>query len=208
MHSRLLKIVIITPVYKGGGKDPLDTNSYRGVTLTSVLVKVLESLLLTRLQCHFSDRGIPHLNQTAYRKGVSCAEAIFSTMEVLSVYSQRCEKVYMCFYDLQKAFDSVQYSVLLKRLYEAGVDGKTWRLLRSWYQSPKSMVRVDGSLSSMFTLERGVLQGSVLSPVLFLLIMDPLLKSLQSKGLGPSISGTYAGGFIHADDMHTCTYHQ
>ena len=60
----------------------------------------------------------------------------------------------MCFYDLQKAFDSVQYSVLLKRLYEAGVDGKIWRLLRSWYQSPKSMVRLDGSLSSMFTLER------------------------------------------------------
>ena len=52
----------------------------------------------------------------------------------------------------------------------------------------------------MFTLERGV---SVLSPVLFLLIMDPLLKSLQSKGLGPSISGTYAGGFIHADDIRT-----
>ena len=68
--------------------------------------------------------------------------------------------------------------------------------------SPKSMVRVDGSLSSMFTLERGVLQGSVLSPVLFLLIMDPLLKSLQSKALGP-IGDTYAGAFIHADDIRT-----
>jgi hypothetical protein len=160
-----LKIGIITPLYKGGGKDPLDTHSYRGITLTSVLAKVLESLLLTRLQCHYSEKGIPHLNQTAYRKGVSCAEAIFSTLEVLSIYSQRCEKVYMCFYDLQKAFDSVHYSVLLKRLYEAGVDGRAWRLLRSWYASPKSMVRVDGSLSSMFTLERGVLQGSVLLKV-------------------------------------------
>ena len=109
----------------------------------------------------------------------------------------------MCFYDLQKAFDSIHYSVLLKRLYEAGVDGRVWRLLRSWYASPKSMVRVDGSLSSMFTLEHGVLQGSVLSPVLFLLIMDPLLKSLQSKALGPSIGDTYAGAFIHADDIRT-----
>ena len=152
-----LKTGIITPLYKGGGKDPLDTHSYRGIMLTSVLAKVLESLILTRLQCHFSEKGIPHLNQTAYRKGVSCAEAIFSTLEVLSIYSQRCEKVYMCFYDLQKAFDSVHYSVLLKRLYEAGVDGRAWRLLRSWYASPKSMVRVDGSLSSMFTLQRGVL---------------------------------------------------
>ena len=194
-----LKIGIITPLYKGGGKDPLDTHSYRGGTLTSVLAKVLESLILTRLQCHYSEK------QTAYRKGVSCAEAIFSTLEVLSIYSQRCEKVYMCFYDLQKAFDSVHYSVHLKCLYEAGVDGRAWRLLRSWYASPKSMVRVDGSLSSMFALERGVLQGSVLSPVLFLLIMDPLLKSLQSKALGPSIGDTYAGAFIHADDI--ATYH-
>ena len=70
-------------LYKGGGKDPLDTHSYRGITLTSVLAKVLESLILTRLQCHFSEKGILHLNQTAYRKGVSCADAIFSTLEVL-----------------------------------------------------------------------------------------------------------------------------
>ena len=200
---RSLKTGIITPVYKGGGKDPLSTNSYRGITLTSVLAKVLEALILKRLQCHFSDRNMPHPNQTAYRKGVSCAEAIFSTMEVISTYSRSFEKVYMCFYDLQKAFDSIQYPVLLKRLYESGVNGKAWRLLRSWYTSPRSMVRVNGVLSSPFTLERGVLQGSVLSPVLFLLIMDPLLKSLQSKGLGLSVSETYAGGFIHADDIRT-----
>ena len=109
----------------------------------------------------------------------------------------------MCFYDLQKAFDSVQYPVLLQCLYDAGINGRAWRLLKSWYTSPKGMVRVNGSLSSMFTLERGVLQGSVLSPVLFSLIMDPLLKSLQSRGLGPFIGNTFAGAFIHADDIQT-----
>jgi hypothetical protein len=54
----------------------------------------------------------------------------------------------------------------------------------------------------MFTLERGILQGSVLSPVLFLLIMDPLLKSLQCKPLGPSIGDMYAGAFIQADGIY------
>ena len=47
----------------------------------------------------------------------------------------------MCFYDLQKAFDSVQYPVLLKRLYEAGINGRAWRLIRDWYSKPKSRVR-------------------------------------------------------------------
>ena len=109
----------------------------------------------------------------------------------------------MCFYDLQKAFDSIQYPILLKRLFEAGVDGRVWRLLRSWYTSPRCRVKINGSFSSAITLERGFLQGSVLSPILFLLIMDPLLHHLQCQGLGPSIGETYAGAFIHADDIHT-----
>ena len=60
-------------------------------------------------------------------------------------------------------------------------------------------------LSSELTLERGVLQGSVLSPVLFLLAVDPLLRELECSHPGPSISGTYAGAFAHADDICTVT---
>ena len=106
---------------------------------------------------------------------------------------------------MQKAFDSVQYSVLLNRLYEAGVDGKAWRLIRSWYNHPKCRGRINGQLSYAFTLERGVLQGSVLSPVLFLLVIDPLLKCLECSGLGTLISDTYARAFAHADDIRTVT---
>ena len=66
-------------------------------------------------------------------------------------------------------------------------------------------MRVNGQLSATFTLEHGVLQGSVLSPTLFLLVMDPLLTSLSQRGVGPSISNTYAGAFAHADDIRTVT---
>ena len=62
-----------------------------------------------------------------------------------------------------------------------------------------------GQLSAEFTLECGVLQGSVLSPVLFLLVMDPLLRELECSSLGPSVYGTYAGAFAHADDIRTVT---
>ena len=156
-----LKTSIVTPVYKGSGKDPLNTNSYRGITLTSMLAKVLESLFLTLLQCHFSERNIPHLNQTAYRKGVSCTEAIFSTMEVIPTYSQCFKKVYKCSYDLHKAFDSIQYPVPLKRLYESGVNGKAWWLLQSWYMYV-TKEHDEGGWDAFLTIEHGVLQGSVL----------------------------------------------
>ena len=60
-------------------------------------------------------------------------------------------------------------------------------------------------LSAEFTLDHGVLQGSVLSPVLFLLVMDPLLRQMECNSLCPSVYGTYAGAFAHADDIRIVT---
>ena len=69
--------------------------------------------------------------------------------------------MYVCFYDLQRAFDSVQYPVRFKRLYEAEINGKAWRLLRNWYINPKCMVKINGHLLTTFTIEHGVFQGLV-----------------------------------------------
>ena len=110
----------------------------------------------------------------------------------------------MCLYDLQKAFDSVEYPVLLHRLYEYGVNGKCWRLLRNWYEGAACQVKMgNGELSEPYSVERGVKQGYVLSPALFLLVLDPLLTQLEQSGLGLSINNFYAGGFLHADDVRT-----
>ena len=57
-----LKSVVMVPVYKGGGKDPLKVDSYRGVTLMSVIAKVLEFLVLGRLQMLLAVAEIPHVN--------------------------------------------------------------------------------------------------------------------------------------------------
>ena len=60
-----------------------------------------------------------------------------------------------------------------------------------------------GSLSVPFNIERGICQGSVLSPTLFNLIIDPLLLLLREKSLGLSINGLFLGAFAHADDIRT-----
>ena len=54
-----------------------------------------------------------HMNQSAYRRKVSCADAIFATQEAIARFVEGGSRVFMCLYDLQKAYDSVGYSVLL-----------------------------------------------------------------------------------------------
>ena len=126
---------------------------------------------------------------------MSCDDAIFTTQEVIARYVRGGSQIFMCLYDMQKVFDSVEYPVLLDRLYEAGVNGKTWRLLRSWYDGVSCHVWCDGALSNSFKVEWAVKQVSVLSPTLFLLVMEPLLKQLEVSGLGLSVNNFYAGGF-------------
>ena len=200
-----MKMGVLCPLYKGGGKDPLETGSYRGIALTSVWAKLLEILILHRLLPIMEDLDLPHINQTGYRKGNSCADAIFATLEVISQFVSDGDKVYMCLYDLHKAYDSVEYSILLKRLYEAGINSKCWRLIKAWYHQPMCKVKVDGRTSSSFVIERGVRQGSVLSPALFLIVMNPLLQRMQQRRLGATVHGLYAGAFAHADDIRTVT---
>ena len=65
------------------------------------------------MQDILKEAGIPHINQSAYRKKISCTETIFATQETIGRYMREGSQVYMFLYDLQKAFDSVEFPVLL-----------------------------------------------------------------------------------------------
>ncbi len=176
----ILKKGVVVPVYKWGGKDPLKVDSYRGVT--------------QRLQMVFLMADLPHVNQTAYRKSVSCAVAIFATQEVIARYVRGGSRVYMCLYDLQKAFDSVEYPVLLEKLYDVGVNGKMRRLLKNWYEGGSCSVRVDGRLSESFSVEYGVKQGSVLSPELCFTGEGSTIEAATSIRTGANCEQVLCGG--------------
>ena len=121
----LFKSGLICPVYKGGGRDPTLTTNYRGITMNSVLSKLLEILILHRMEASLAEAGFPHLNQSAFRKHVGCADAIFASQELIARYLNEGSTVHMCLLDLQKAFDSVEFPVLLNRLFQIGINGKT-----------------------------------------------------------------------------------
>ena len=80
---------IVIPAFKGKGRDPLLIKSSRGhmITLTFVLAKIFEILLLNRLIPLFDEAGIPQITQTAYRKGVASSDSIFAGHEIISKFT-------------------------------------------------------------------------------------------------------------------------
>ena len=78
----------------------------------------------------------------------------------------------------------------------------------NWHENLHAQVKVGKFLSDHLPIIRGIRQGSVMSPSLFNLVMDPLLADLKSKDLGLSIQGLFLGAFAHADDIRTATTNQ
>ena len=111
---------------------------------------------------------------------------------------------YLCFFYLEKAFDSVEYSTLLTHIFQLGMNGKCWRILQNWY-SNLSIVKVNDTHFDYFSVNCGIKQCSVLSPTLFIAVMDSLLSYLESSGLGLSVSGLNVGSSAHADDIRAAS---
>ena len=150
-------------------------------------------------------KGFPSIQQTAYQCGVSCEDATFAVYETLTHLAQNGNTVFQTFHDLEKAFDSIEYYILLKHLYSSGIHGKCWRIIQSFYDRPKGHVKVNGCLSPGFLIERGVRQGSVLSPTLFLVLIDSLLQKLKGANAGVALECVFLGSLGHADDIRSLT---
>ena len=105
-------------------------------------------------------------------------------------------------YGIQKAYDSVWHDGLWYKLWDMGVKGRMWRVIKKVYESSKSTVLLEGEKSDTFTIEQGVAQGCSLSPILFSVFINDLLKELEQTVLGIQLSsGKTVGGMFFADDF-------
>lgn len=127
------------------------------------------------------DFGIPQLTQTAYRKNVGCSDSIFASQEVTHKFTSEGDSVYTCYYDLEKAFDTVEFCVLLEQLANAGIREKSWRLIKNWHENLHALVKVGNLFSRHFPTSRGIRQGSCIQWCHVSLLVQPSDGSITSQ---------------------------
>ena len=191
----------IISILKSGKRNKLNKGNYRGITLLNVLGKVFERLFLDRWTPHFNSLGIPNQFQFAYQNEKSCVLSSFALQESIFYNLERGSKVHCCFLDSSKAFDTVWLDGLFYKLYNNGMKGKSWRILRDWYNRMACCVSVNGVNSYFFRARQGVRQGSVLSPWLYMIYNNDVPEILMATGEGVTVSDTKFSTIIVADDI-------
>ena len=170
---------LIFPLYKDG--DDRDLLNYRGITLLSIVAKVYCSVLANRLMVFAEREGAGIVEeQGGFRPRRGTDDQLFALTETLRL---RTGKVtYAAFIDVKKAYDTVWRVGLWRRLWEEGVRGKMWRVVKGMYQTVESAVLVGEESTEWFELQAGVRQGCVMSPVLFSLFINGLARELKKRG--------------------------
>ena len=155
--------------------DLRDCNNYRGIMLLSVPGKVLNRILLERMK----EAVDPKLRdqQAGFRRNRSCADQIASLRIIVEQSLEWNSPLYINFIDYEKAFDSVDRQTLWKLLRHYGVPEKFIALIQCTYQGMSCRIAHAGQVSDSFEVKTGVRQGCLLSPFLFLLVIDWIMKS-------------------------------
>ena len=173
-------IGLIVPIFKKKGSK-CDPNNYRGITLLSCLGKLFTLCLNVRLNTFAKDKGTIGEEQAAFREGYCTMDHAFVLNEIINLYLHKKERLYCCFIDYQKAFDTINRNLLWSKIIENGINGKILRVIQNMYKSAKSYVKQQSMISGIFACNMGVRQGENLSPLLFALFLNDFEISLRNK---------------------------
>jgi hypothetical protein len=109
--------------------------------------------------------------------------------------------VYAAALDISKAFDSVSHQKLMATMEQAGIPSWIIQLISNWYSKIQVAVRWNGCFSRYFKINSGVRQGSIMSPYLFNLYINPLISRLRLCNSGCLVNNCFIGCIFYADDM-------
>ena len=200
----------VTFIKKTGKDNYMKPGSYRPITISSYIGKLLEKIIEQRLRKFCELNGIIDEEQEGFRSQRNTSRYLYKMISRLDESKRKKMTTFLLCIDFSKAFDSVWVNGLIAKLYNYKIRGKVLKVIDTFLQSKKVRLKVNGVYGKTRTCGTyGLPQGSVLAPLLFIIFISdmfthmPLLCREHSSVYKYADDGTAASSHINATEAHS-----
>ena len=155
-------------------KDPTQSSSYRPISLTPVLLKIMERMIKNRFTYYLEKNNIINSYQSGFRKNRSTMDHLLRLETEAHNSIKNNHYTGAVFMDLEKAYDLLWRKGLIYKLYKLGITGKFLKWTISFLKDRYCTVRIENQYSSNYLLQNGIPQGSCISPTLFCIMVNDI----------------------------------
>ena len=172
-------LAYITAIFKAGDKS--EAANYRPVSLTNHITKIFERIIKNELVFYLTRQQLYNETQHGFRKARSTQTNLIEYYESILHQLETNTAVDSIYLDFSKAFDKCDHGIILEKLTALGITGKLHNWIEDFLRNRMQIVVVDGSKSKPVNVISGVPQGSVLGPILFLILMYDITNGINSS---------------------------
>lgn len=189
-----LREAYILPTHKKGS-DPLIRDNYRGISITPVIMKTLEHVMLKHIEPTLQENDL----QFGFTKGTSPLLSSLLVTEAIAESKDNKLPIHIVALDVRKAFDVVNHNSLLRKLFNQQIDTKFWPIIKQSLEVT-SRVKINSTLGESFSVTQGVGQGTILSTKNYKAYINDLIDELTSANIGLHIGDMCIASPYCADD--------